>query len=223
MTLEDLKWDDYLQFINEPKHLVNPVRGIRLFDSRFLEIVTSTPWYLIPIAYFPPITYLLYLSSQENSTLIQLLSFLGVMLWWTFSEYYLHRFFFHSEDSWLPNHPKVLAFHFMLHGVHHAYPMDRLRLVFPPIPGVAVHFVLILVPMSYIIPHPYLYGVASGELFGYVLYDMIHYYLHHATPKDPYFKDLKRYHMLHHYKQGTIGFGVSNKVWDFVFGSEIKY
>jgi 4-hydroxysphinganine ceramide fatty acyl 2-hydroxylase len=111
----------------------------------------------------------------------------------------------------------------MLHGIHHAFPMDRLKLVFPPIPGLAVHFVLIIIPMSYVIPRPYLYTVVAGELFGYVLYDMVHYYLHHATPKDFYFKDLKRYHMLHHYKQGTIGFGVSNKLWDYVFGSEIRY
>jgi 4-hydroxysphinganine ceramide fatty acyl 2-hydroxylase len=101
--------------------------------------------------------------------------------------------------------------------------MDRLRIVFPPLPGFAVHFFLIIIPMSYIFPKPYLYAVISGELFGYVLYDMIHYYLHHATPKDPYFKDLKRYHMLHHYKHGTIGFGVSNKFWDLTFGSAIKY
>ena len=101
--------------------------------------------------------------------------------------------------------------------------MDRLKLVFPPLPGMAVHFFLVIVPMSYIIPSPYIYIVASGELFGYVVYDMVHYFPHHATPKDSYFKDLKRYHMLHHYKQGTIGFGVSNKLWDFVFGSAIKY
>jgi hypothetical protein len=66
--MEDLNWDNYIQFINEPKHLVNPVRGIRIFDSQFLEIVTSTPWYLIPIAYFPPIAYLYYLSYLELST-----------------------------------------------------------------------------------------------------------------------------------------------------------
>ena len=33
LTLKDLTWDTYLQFINEPKHLVNPVRDIRLFDN----------------------------------------------------------------------------------------------------------------------------------------------------------------------------------------------
>jgi 4-hydroxysphinganine ceramide fatty acyl 2-hydroxylase len=49
-------------------------------------------------------------------------------------EYFLHRFLFHSEDKWLPgskgNFPIVA--HFMFHGIHHAFPMDKLRLVFPP-------------------------------------------------------------------------------------------
>lgn len=101
--------------------------------------------------------------------------------------------------------------------------MDRMRLVFPPLPGYVVHYVFIIIPMSWVIPENILYGMVAGELIGYVLYDMIHYYIHHATPKDYYFKDLKRYHMLHHYKMGTTGFGVSNKLWDYVFGSEIKY
>jgi 4-hydroxysphinganine ceramide fatty acyl 2-hydroxylase len=145
------------------------------------------------------------------------------VLWWTLAEYYLHRFFFHSEDYWLPNIPRIFAYHFMLHGIHHAFPMDRMRLVFPPLPGYVVHYVFIIIPMSWVIPENILYGMVAGELIGYVLYDMIHYYIHHATPKDFYFKDLKRYHMLHHYKMGTTGFGVSNKLWDYVFGSEIKY
>ena len=98
--------------------------------------------------------------------------------------------------------------------------MDRLRLVFPPLPGYAVHYFLIITPMSWVVPSNILYGVAAGELFGYVLYDLVHYFLHHATPSDRYFK---RYHMLHHYKMGTTGFGVSNKLWDLVFGTEIKY
>ena len=58
---KNLTWDEYVQFINEPKHLVNPVRDIKLFDNPFLEIFTSTPWYLIPICYFPPIAYCLWI------------------------------------------------------------------------------------------------------------------------------------------------------------------
>ena len=72
-------------------------------------------------------------------------------------------------------------------------------------------------------PSDYFGVVVAGEVFCCVLYEMAHYYIHHALPTDAYFKDLKRYHMLHHYKQGTVGFGVSNKFWDVVFGTLIKY
>lgn len=147
-----LSWDEYVQFINEPKHLVNPVRDIKLFDNPILEALTSTPWYLIPICYFPIIAYCFWRQIETLSLTSSFgCVFLG-MLWWTFAEYYLHRFVFHSEDYWLPNIPRIFAFHFMLHGIHHAFPMDRLRLVFPPVPGYAVHFFLIITPMSYVVP-----------------------------------------------------------------------
>lgn len=53
----NLTWDDYIQFINEPKHLVNPVRDIKLFENKFMELFTMTPWYAIPLAWFPLIAY----------------------------------------------------------------------------------------------------------------------------------------------------------------------
>jgi 4-hydroxysphinganine ceramide fatty acyl 2-hydroxylase len=129
-------------FINEPKHLVNPVRDIILFDNPFLEMFTRTPWYLIPLAYVPTIYYHLSLSNIEWEWTVVLL--LGGILFWTFLEYFLHRWFFHSEDAWLPNHPLVLAHHFLIHGIHHAFPQDRWRLVFPVILGYQVYFGLVL-------------------------------------------------------------------------------
>lgn len=51
---------------------------------------------------------------------------------WTILEYTLHRFLFHI-DYYLPDAPWALTLHFMLHGIHHYLPMDRLRLVMPPL------------------------------------------------------------------------------------------
>ena len=51
---------------------------------------------------------------------------------WTILEYTLHRFLFHV-DYYLPDAPWALTLHFLLHGVHHYLPMDRLRLVMPPL------------------------------------------------------------------------------------------
>lgn len=57
MTMKDITWDEYISFINEPKHMVNPIRDIILFDNPFLEILTKAPWYAIPIGWAPVIFY----------------------------------------------------------------------------------------------------------------------------------------------------------------------
>jgi 4-hydroxysphinganine ceramide fatty acyl 2-hydroxylase len=116
----NLQWDDYVLYINEPKHLINPVRDVRLFENDLLESLTKTSWFMIPLCWLPMSYLALYLHnfSWETSGPLFLL---GILLW-SFFEYTLHRFLFHSEDSWLPNHPKVLVIHFFVHGIHHAFP-----------------------------------------------------------------------------------------------------
>lgn len=57
----------------------------------------------------------------------------------------------------------------------------------------------------------------SGALVAYIIYDLIHYFFHHSSPRFSYVKDLKAYHMSHHYRDGKIKFGVSSKFWDYVF------
>jgi 4-hydroxysphinganine ceramide fatty acyl 2-hydroxylase len=64
--------------------------------------------------------------------------------------------------------------------------------------------------------------VKFGFIAGYIVYDMSHYFFHHSSPKKGYYKNLKSYHMQHHYRNWQAGFGVSSKFWDIVFGTEIK-
>jgi 4-hydroxysphinganine ceramide fatty acyl 2-hydroxylase len=51
-----------------------------------------------------------------------------------------------------------------------------------------------------------------------VLYDCMHYALHH-TKLPEYVRQQKRYHLAHHYKNFELGFGVTSKVWDIVFNT----
>ena len=168
-----------MQFINEPKHLINPIRDIILFENPFFELFTKTPWWLIPIAYAPPIAYFLSLSDLSSYPITLVYFLIGVLLW-TLGEYLLHRFLFHSEDYWLPNHPLVLANHFMLHGIHHAFPQDRYRLVYPPLPGYFLLGFFIVLPIRSSFSEQYSGTVVAGALFMYICYDMIHYYMHHS-------------------------------------------
>lgn len=66
-------------------------------------------------------------------------------------------------------------------------------------------------------------GVKCGCALGYVMYDMIHYFIHHSSPKTGYFKFVKMYHMQHHYRNGELGYGVSSKFWDIIFRTELKF
>lgn len=59
----------------------------------------------------------------------------------------------------------------------------------------------------------------AGTLTGYIIYDMTHYFIHHNKPAISYWRNLKDYHILHHYKNPKLGYGVSNKLWDYVFGT----
>lgn len=120
--METVDFDEYVKWINEPKHLINPVRDIRMFNDEFSEWVSKTPWYRVLIVWVPICLWHIY-SSELSIPLTLLGMFLG-FTFWTFAEYTLHRFLFHGEDKWLPRHPKWIAFHFLFHGVHHAFPMD---------------------------------------------------------------------------------------------------
>jgi 4-hydroxysphinganine ceramide fatty acyl 2-hydroxylase len=199
--------------------LINPIRDVRLFKNDFLESLTKTPWWMIPMCYLPLVAFFMFNHNYSNEASIPIV-FIG-FLSWTLAEYLLHRFFFHSEDYWLPNHPKVLVIHFFVHGIHHAFPQDRLRLVFPVALGFIIFYTLFIVPATMLFHNDIAYPFLGGLMLGYIVYDEIHYFLHHSSPKQGYFKDLKKYHMQHHYKNGTEGFGVSSMFWDYVFKTPI--
>jgi hypothetical protein len=86
---------------------------------------------LTPIFIYLPVIFLsiYYYFFSENSGLFTFLVFyLSGALFWTITEYTLHRFLFHPPYS--ETHTKW--FYFYVHGVHHEVPGDATRLVMPP-------------------------------------------------------------------------------------------
>ncbi|KAG8681508.1 fatty acid alpha-hydroxylase, partial [Ceratobasidium sp. 395] len=125
---------------------------------------------------------------------------------WTILEYTLHRFLFHIDEV-LPDRPFFLMLHFLLHGIHHYLPMDRLRLVMPPILFASLSFPF--TRLAYLLfPVAVANGIISGAFAFYVLYDCMHYALHH-TKLPQYMREMKKYHLAHHYKNFELGFGVT--------------
>ncbi|XP_028813229.1 fatty acid 2-hydroxylase [Denticeps clupeoides] len=211
-------------------------RPIRLFQSEFLEARTKTAWYMVPAVWMPLVIYLIWycytLLSQEStrlfftsdfSILVHKYSFpfifiLGMFLW-SFIEYCIHRFLFHMRP---PAHNYYLiTLHFLLHGQHHKSPFDGSRLVFPPsLASIVIgSFYLIL---RQLFSEGLGMSLFVGGLCGYVVYDMIHYYLHYGSPrKGSYLYGLKAYHVKHHFEHQRAGFGITTRFWDRPFNTVI--
>ncbi|KAF5298760.1 hypothetical protein FQR65_LT09629 [Abscondita terminalis] len=209
--------------------VTSPVdRNLRLFENPFLESLTITPWYVVPIVWIPVLSYIIYRGScnyvditGDSSPGLPTLMYVcfGIVLW-TFIEYCLHRWVFHLEPS--GSSELLIYFHFAIHGLHHKVPFDSNRLVFPPVPAALIVYVLYSI-LKYILPASILLLVLGGGILGYVIYDMIHFYLHYGTPNEgTILYTMKRYHNQHHFVHHSSGFGISNMYWDKVFGTVIS-
>ena len=195
---------------------------IRLFKSDFLEWFTHINPVVVLVVFLPIIGFFLWRSARANQGVgwwNVLISFAIGLLFWPLVEYLLHRFVFHFS----PNNPseRMKRVLFLMHGVHHAQPREKSRLVMPPvvsIPLAAIFYGFFLGVVGGLLKLPnYVDGIFAGFMLGYVIYDMTHYALHHFSFKGEYFVKLRRHHMAHHFKTHNQRFGVSTWIWDDIF------
>jgi dihydroceramide fatty acyl 2-hydroxylase len=168
-----------------------------------------------PLIFGPAITVLLIVAFGNGSAGTMALGILGGYFFWTFCEYWIHRVIFHFE----PEDGIGARLHWMVHGVHHDHPNDPLRLVMPPAVSVPLAALFIAAFVA-IFGTPLAWAVSGGFLAGYLLYDMLHYALHHhRQPRTAFERRLRELHMRHHFEDDTNGYGISAPWWDVVFGT----
>lgn len=198
---------------------------IRLFRSNFLEYFTHITPQTVLFIWVPVIVFLIiksYLTSGANGyPAVALLSMIivwliGIILW-TFAEYFLHRFVFHYH----PHSEMMKRIVFLFHGIHHAQPQCKTRLVMPPavsIPMAFLFYCLFYFLVGIGIGKPDTVNpMVAGFMTGYLIYDLTHYATHHFPMRSRWLRFLKRHHMKHHFKTPNQRFGVSTPIWDIVF------
>ncbi|KAH7460140.1 Ceramide very long chain fatty acid hydroxylase [Fusarium oxysporum f. sp. matthiolae] len=217
----DFTKEFYLEQVHRPRHYKGG-QSAPLFGN-FLEPLSKTPWWMIPTLWLPPVIYGTFLASQGYNNQLYTAGYWGFgVFFWTIIEYVLHRFFFHL-DYYLPDNRVGITMHFLLHGIHHYVPMDKYRLVVPP-----ALFVVLATPFWYlahaVFAHSWYAATAAycGAVFGYICYDLTHYFLHHQN-LPLWYKELKKYHLAHHFLDYELGYGVTSKFWDIIFGTELVY
>jgi sterol desaturase/sphingolipid hydroxylase (fatty acid hydroxylase superfamily) len=206
---------------------IDPSRNaepIRLFKSDFMEFFTHISPITIIVIWLPIAVYLAAspLRRQAGAAFPAALPgglLVGLFLW-TLAEYTLHRFLFHHK----PTSPRQERIMFLFHGIHHAQPQVKTRLVMPlpvSIPGFILFYALFQLIVGVLLGAPQWVGpLMSGFLLGYLIYDLTHYATHHLAMRSGYAKYIKRHHMQHHYKDPETRFGVSSPVWDWVFRTQ---
>lgn len=133
---------------------------------------------------------------------------------WTISEYWIHRGLFHFE----PEAGFGARLHWMVHGVHHDHPNDPRRLVMPPIVSIPLGALFFFLFDS-VVGLPSAWSVAAGFFAGYLVYDMLHFALHHGKAHSRVGRLLRELHMRHHFEDDRCGFAISAPWWDLVFGT----
>ncbi|GBF98989.1 hypothetical protein Rsub_11575 [Raphidocelis subcapitata] len=219
-----------------------PVAGApRFFASGALEACSKTPWWVVPLIWLPvaaaaaaaaaaalaaappqpgrgpaaaPGWWPAAAPPPPAAARLAALLAAGAALW-QLLEYCIHRFLFHARGDgyW------AITIHFLFHGCHHKYPLDGMRLVFPPVPAAAIA-AAIFSALRAALPRPAAAAVMAGVLLGYVTYDVTHYALHHGGKlPGSYLRDLRLRHSHHHYQDGGAGFQISSPLFDVVMGT----
>jgi dihydroceramide fatty acyl 2-hydroxylase len=188
-----------------------------MFESDLLDRLSRVHPVVPPLIFLPAVVVLFVIGGRQLTTAATLGLIVAGWLFWTLTEYWIHRLVFHFE----PERGPGARFHWIIHGVHHDHPNDPLRLVMPPsvsVPLAAAFYGLFVLVL----------GEASGSVFGagfllgYLVYDMTHYYLHHFKPKSRFGRLMRELHMRHHFQDDTRGFGISAPFWDYVFGTPLR-
>jgi sterol desaturase/sphingolipid hydroxylase (fatty acid hydroxylase superfamily) len=184
-----------------------------MFENDFLDRFTRVHP-AVPVVLFAPAIAILAYMGVDNRGAEAIAWITGGYLFWTLTEYWLHRVVFHFE----PEQGIGRRIHWMIHGVHHDHPNDPLRLVMPPSASIPLATVF-LVLFWFALGTGRWAAFGGGFLAGYLAYDMLHYHVHHHVPKTRLGRRLREAHMRHHFQDHDAGYGVSAPYWDYVFGT----
>ncbi|KAH0619453.1 hypothetical protein JD844_000096, partial [Phrynosoma platyrhinos] len=188
--------EKYDEWVHQPVS-----RPIRLFHSDFIESLSKTAWYTVCLVWIPVVLYLswyCYTSLALGET----------RLFATFTTAYsipVHKYWFPLLFI-----QGMCIWSFLEYFIH--------RFIFHMKPPASNYYLITFHFMLHGQHHKVFLGMGAGGLFGYVVYDMMHYYLHYGSPKKgTYLYRLKSYHVKHHFEHQKAGFGITSTFWDHPF------
>lgn len=133
---------------------------------------------------------------------IALLACLLGLFAFSFIEYFFHRWMFHTR---IPLFEQG-------HRMHHERPLgyDSLPFFLPAVVLLALTGLLVV-----LMPTGFALLLAGSITFGYIIYGLVHFIIHHVRFKQPMLRRWAGAHHVHHYHPDT-NFGVTTPLWDIL-------
>jgi len=144
----------------------------------------------------------------------------AIILLSPFIEYFSHQYFLHFPIPLNKEKFKFLTKYMdNVHYIHHRDPKDvnfifaQIWLTLPVLffDLTAAYLITGSVQMTAVI--------ITSVIFYYLLYEWTHFMAHsNYNPKNGYSAYMKKYHLLHHYKNENYWFGITSPIGDHLFG-----
>ena len=188
----------------------------RMFQNDFLEgasrVHPVTPF----VFYIPLIFALAAWAMWSGTTTVGRVALFFPLGWitWQVMEYAIHRGWFHWEGRGRLSR----QIHEIVHGYHHQYPDDGMRLVMPlgaslPLAALVASFLWTFGRSDVTVP------LFCGIVAGYLWYDFLHYQVHHHKPRTAWGRAVRAHHMAHHFACPDRNFGISHRWLDRLLGT----
>jgi cyclopropane-fatty-acyl-phospholipid synthase len=149
--------------------------------------------------------FLLAAGPHELRLEIWALALLGLASW-SAIEYALHRFVLHGLQPFQ-----------RWHAEHHERPTALI--CSPTLFSATLIATLVFLPALVLGNLWRACALTLGVLSGYLAYAITHHATHHWRADNAWLKQRKRWHALHHHRDGPRCYGVTSTFWDRVFGS----
>jgi sterol desaturase/sphingolipid hydroxylase (fatty acid hydroxylase superfamily) len=149
------------------------------------------------------------------SAVLALLLMGAGVVYWTFAEYAVHRWFYH----WRPRHPDLRRLVESFHVYHHRTPADRA--VWNAGPALVLLVLLVMGPPALLVLRdlPRAALVMAGAAVAYAVYEIAHHAWHARTFPPGLLARLQALHLHHHDRNWSRNFGVTNPLWDLALGT----
>lgn len=156
-----------------------------------------------------------FILSQNVSLGSIIFSFLLGIFYWTFLEYFIHRYVYH------PFYKSKLVYYFLgsFHLYHHKEMSDHRVLTAG---FLMIYFItpIVLFPL-------WVGGLSLGTLcaiglglsISYYFYEWVHYILHYKVHESGYLNYIQKYHLYHHDHAPQKNFGNTSHLWDYLLGT----